>query len=116
MSQEEKENQCGIVSGILDVTDTKCDKTDYVCCRKPDKNLEKCPDIIRPIGDPNQDPTDWSQCGRNASGSLVFTGEDSSYEGREFEAQPGELHGDLFGALRALHLWALNVLKIINDR
>ena len=86
--QEEVDNQCGVLSGTLDVTDTKCSAfgRDHVCCRKPNFRKEACPtDISRPT-----ETTDWAQCGRNASGSLTFTGGDQSFEGNEFEAQPGE--------------------------
>ena len=85
------------MSGTLDITCKKCDKPDHVCCRKPDKKLQECAKIIRATDandpEPNEEfipEEDWSQCGRNASGSLVITGVDDSYEGNQFEAQPGE--------------------------
>ena len=86
-SLEEKENNCGVVSGTLDVTSKKCNEPDQVCCRHPNFDLPKCPDILQPHQSPDQD---WSHCGRNASGYLVLTGEDESYRGRQYEAQPGE--------------------------
>ena len=33
-SLEEDLNQCGVLSGTLDVTDKKCDKYDHVCCKR----------------------------------------------------------------------------------
>ena len=98
-SLEEEENQCGRLSGTLDVTDKKCDKYDHVCCKRPNFRISKCPEIIRPnerrpISNVEDNEVDtygqWDQCGRNASGSIVITGTDSSYDGFDFEAQPGE--------------------------
>ena len=89
--QEEVDNQCGVLSGTLDVTDTKCSDfgRDHVCCRKPNFRKESC-EIQNGGVIPRPDSQDWAQCGRNASGSLTFTGGDQSFEGNEFEAQPGE--------------------------
>jgi len=98
-SLEEEENQCGRLSGTLDVTDKKCDKYDHVCCKKPNFRIKKCDDIIRPgeritnqSDEENEiDTSDqWDQCGRNASGSIKLTGTDASYDGFDYEAQPGE--------------------------
>ena len=80
--------QCGVVSGTLDLSDKKCSDAgrDHVCCKKPDFRIKKCDDIDRrPV-----DNEDYSQCGRNASGYLTFSGSDKSFTAVQYEAQPGE--------------------------
>ena len=78
---------CRRNSGIIDVTDKKCPKTDEVCCKRPNYRAKQCSKLTNP--DPssprNQSQSDWSTCGRNASGILLLSGsEDPSL------AQPGE--------------------------
>ena len=36
--------QCGVVSGTLDLSDKKCSDAgrDHVCCKKPDFRIKKC--------------------------------------------------------------------------
>jgi len=82
------QQQCGVVSGTLDLSDKKCSDAgrDHVCCKKPDFRVKKCDPINR---DPF-DSKDYSQCGRNASGVLTFTGTDKSFTEPQYEAQPGE--------------------------
>ena len=38
------DDQCGLVSGILDLSDKKCEDfgRDHVCCKKPDFRVKKC--------------------------------------------------------------------------
>merc|ERR1711872_1050466 len=52
---------------IIDVSDTKCDKTDYVCCRRPNFKVKKCP---------LEKATPFDECGRTGS-SVIVTGEKS---------------------------------------
>ena len=98
--------QCGVVSGTLDLSDKKCSDAgrDHVCCKKPDFRIKKCDVSInliffdrmcciylfKPIDRDPFDSEDYSQCGRNASGVLTFTGTDKSFTEPQYEAQPGE--------------------------
>ena len=77
---------CRRNSGIIDVTDKKCPKTDEVCCKRPNYRAKQCDPVSVPVNANLSSPlSDWSSCGRNASGILVLSGsEDSSL------AQPGE--------------------------
>merc|ERR1712110_626618 len=88
-SLDRDDRQCGVVSGTLDLSDKKCSDAgrDHVCCKKPDFRIKKCNDIDRT---PPVDNEDFSQCGRNASGVLRFTGTDKSFTAAQYEAQPGE--------------------------
>ena len=88
-SLDRGDQQCGVVSGTLDLSDKKCSDAgrDHVCCKRPDFKIKKCKDIVR---DPPVDNEDFSQCGRNASGVLRFTGTDKSFTEAQYEAQPGE--------------------------
>merc|ERR1711936_1077265 len=82
------DDQCGLVSGTLDLSDKKCEDfgRDHVCCKKPDFRVKKCKDIDRnPVNN-----GDYSQCWRNASGILTFSGTDKSFTAAQYEAQPGE--------------------------
>merc|ERR1712025_537137 len=67
---------CARKGGIIDVSDTKCDKTDYVCCRRPNFKVKKCP---------LEKATPFDECGRTGS-SVIVTGEKSDKN----TAQPGE--------------------------
>jgi len=87
-SPEEEENKCGVISGILDVTDKLCEKPEQVCCKRPNFKIKKCPDT--PSENTNRLSSDYSQCGRNASGTLTFTGQDESFLAFDVQAQPGE--------------------------
>ena len=42
-----EEEQCGAVSGTLDLTDKKCAEAgrDHVCCKRPDFRIKPCPVI-----------------------------------------------------------------------
>ena len=46
--------------------------------------------FFKPIDRDPFDSEDYSQCGRNASGVLTFTGTDKSFTEPQYEAQPGE--------------------------
>ena len=80
---EEEELGCRRNSGILDVTDKKCPKTDQVCCKRPNYRAKKCEPSPAPPS--TQPESDWSSCGRNGTGRLLLSGSDDPSL-----AQPGE--------------------------
>merc|ERR1711953_873089 len=82
-SVEEEELGCRRNSGILDVTDKKCPKTDQVCCKRPNYRAKKCEPSPAPPS--TQTESDWSSCGRNGTGRLLLSGSDDPSL-----AQPGE--------------------------
>merc|ERR1711892_1336885 len=77
-------NVCIETSGSLDASDSKCDKIDEVCCKKPNFRATKCTPTTRPVQKPETKGR-FSQCGRSAS-NLKITGQDKDSQ----DAQPGE--------------------------
>ena len=43
-SLDRGDQQCGVVSGTLDLSDKKCSDAgrDHVCCKRPDFRIKKC--------------------------------------------------------------------------
>ena len=43
-SLDHDDQQCGVVSGTLDLSDKKCSDAgrDHVCCKRPDFRIKKC--------------------------------------------------------------------------
>ena len=73
------DNFCAKRGGTIDVSDTKCDQSDYVCCKKPNFQIELCP--------LEKDGPKYGECGRTGTVFKV-TGE-AKVEDRT-SAQPGE--------------------------
>eukprot|EP00090_Calanus_glacialis_P017552 TRINITY_DN2728_c0_g1_i9.p1 TRINITY_DN2728_c0_g1~~TRINITY_DN2728_c0_g1_i9.p1 ORF type:complete len:527 (-),score=114.06 TRINITY_DN2728_c0_g1_i9:161-1741(-) len=77
-------NVCEETSGTLDASDSKCDKIDHVCCKKPNFRATRCTPLTRETktGD---EINEYARCGRS-SPTLTITGQASNSQ----EAQPGE--------------------------
>merc|ERR1711915_235533 len=83
-TDEPGEPTCAEPSGTVDASDSKCDKPDYVCCKKPNFRATKCtPENRRRKTGGEKEKL--SQCGR-ASAVLTITGKDRDSQ----EANPGE--------------------------
>ena len=67
---------CAKRGGTIDVSDTKCDNVDHVCCQKPNLKIQLCKPRLDPL-------SKFDDCGRTGSG-LKVTGDDKT------SAQPGE--------------------------
>eukprot|EP00091_Calanus_sinicus_P015953 TRINITY_DN3503_c0_g1_i4.p1 TRINITY_DN3503_c0_g1~~TRINITY_DN3503_c0_g1_i4.p1 ORF type:complete len:327 (-),score=86.41 TRINITY_DN3503_c0_g1_i4:652-1632(-) len=72
------DNFCARRGGTIDVSDTKCDKSEYVCCKKPNFRKELCPLDIAP---------NYAECGRTGT---VFKVTGEAQERNKNSAEPGE--------------------------
>ena len=77
---------CAEIKGTLDVSDTKCDKINHVCCRNPDLTLKTC-GVFSSCPD-SKPMTDFNCGGVRTNFELRII--DSSDPSRQVFAQPGE--------------------------
>eukprot|EP00092_Neocalanus_flemingeri_P070815 GFUD01086953.1.p1 GENE.GFUD01086953.1~~GFUD01086953.1.p1 ORF type:complete len:499 (+),score=148.06 GFUD01086953.1:82-1578(+) len=74
---------CAKKGGTIDISDTKCDQTDYVCCKRPNYRIEPCTTIDTEINEKLK----FEKCGRTGT---VFTVTGVQKEKDKSSAQPGE--------------------------
>jgi len=69
----------------LDISDSKCEKTNQICCKRPNFRVPEPPTLAeQPMKDFIDEAAGFEKCGRSAPGKYNITG------GDQFTAQPTE--------------------------